>query len=174
MMATINRETGELQKKRGEQLSTATMSTHGVMEGGGSYNRHARIQAGGADLALPYLEGAARSLALPPASDPIVVADYGSSQGKNSLAPMRAAIRSLRTRVGNERAVMVVHVDQHANDFNTLFDVLHSDPERYSMDDPNVFPSAIGRSFYESVLPETRLHSGGAPTPPSGSGVFRH
>src|SRR5215469_7309449 len=103
MMATINRGTGELEKKRGEQLSTATISTHGVMEGGGSYNRHARIQAGGADLALPYLDGAARSLALPPASDPIVLADYGSSQGRNSFPPMRAAIRSLRTRVGNER-----------------------------------------------------------------------
>jgi len=160
MMATINRETGELQEKRGKQLSTATISTHGVMEGRGFYNRHARIQAGGADLALPYLEGAARSLALPPASDPIVVADYGSSQGKNSQAPMRAAIRSLRTRVGNERAVMVVHVDQHANDFNTLFDVLHSDPARYSMDDPNVFPSAIGRSFYESVLPRDQVALG--------------
>src|SRR5215469_15326634 len=144
MMATINRETGEVQKKRGEELSTATLSTHGVMEGGGFYNRHARIQAGGADLALPYLERAARSLALPPATDPIVVADYGSSQGKNSLAPMRAAIRSLRNRVGNERAVMVIHIDQPANDFNTLFEVLHSDPETYSRDDPNVFPSAIG------------------------------
>src|SRR5215472_2576245 len=160
MMATINRETGELQKKRGEQLSTATISTHGVMEGGGSYNRHARMQAGGADLALPYLEAAAQSLALPPARDPIVVADYGSSQVRNSLAPMRAAIRSLRTRVGSERAVMVVHIDQHANDFNTLFDVLHSDPERYSMDDPNVFPSAIGRSFYESVLARDQVSLG--------------
>src|SRR5215472_10338625 len=159
-MATINRETGKLHKKRGEQLSTATISTHGVMEGGGFYNRYARIQAGGADLALPYLEGAARSLALPPASDPIVVTDYGSSQGKNSLAPMRAAIRSLRTRVGNERAVMVVHVDQHANDFNTLFDVLHSDPEGYSVDDPNVFPSAVGRSFYKSVLPRDQVALG--------------
>jgi hypothetical protein len=49
---------------------------------------------------------------------------------------------------------MVVHVDQHANDFNTLFHVLHSDPETYSIDEPNVFPSAIGRSFYESVLPK--------------------
>jgi hypothetical protein len=158
-MAKINPETGELQKKRGEQLS-ATTSTHGVMEGGGFYNLHARIPAGGADLALPYLEGAAQSLALPPASDPIVVADYGSSQGKNSLAPMRAVIRSLRTRVGNERAVMVVHVDQHANDFNTLFDVLHNDPERYSLDDPNVFPSAIGRSFYETVFPPHHVDLG--------------
>jgi hypothetical protein len=141
-------------------MSAATIPTHGVMEGGGSYNLHARIPAGGGNLALPYLEDAARSLAVRPGTDPLVIADYGSSQGKNSLAPMRAAVRCLRSRVGNERAVMVVHVDQHANDFNTLFDVLHGDPERYSMGDPNVFPSAIGRSFYENVFPREQVDLG--------------
>jgi hypothetical protein len=130
------------------------------MEGGGSYNLHARIPAGGAILALPYLEDATRSLTVRPGTDPLVIADYGSSQGKNSLAPMRAAIRCLRSRVGNERAVMVVHVDQHANDFNTLFDVLHNDSERYSVDDPNVFPFAIGRSFYENVFPREQVDLG--------------
>jgi hypothetical protein len=53
-----------------------------------------------------------------------------------------------------------VHVDQAANDFNTLFDVLHRDPERYALDDPNVFPSAIGRSFYTNVLPPDHVHLG--------------
>ena len=141
-------------------MAIPTISTHGVMEGGGSYNLHARIPAGGGNLALPYLEKAAQSCTLPRGSDPIVIADYGSSQGKNSLAPMRAAIRCLRSRVGNERAVMVVHVDQHANDFNTLFDVLHNDSERYSKDDPNVFPFAIGRSFYENVFPPEQVDLG--------------
>jgi len=141
-------------------VSAATISTHGVMEGGGSYNLHARIPAGGGSLALPYWEKAAQSCTLRPGSDPIVIADYGSSQGKNSLAPMRVAIRRLRWRVGNERALLVIHVDQHANDFNTLFDVLHRDPERYSMDDPNIFPSAIGRSFYENVFPRDQVDLG--------------
>src|SRR5580704_1730174 len=141
-------------------MATLTISTHGVMEGGGSYNLHAKLPAGGGSLALPYLEKAAQSCALPPASNPIVIADYGSSQGKNSLSPMRAAIRCLRTRVGNERSVLVVHVDHHANDFNTLFDVLHKDPERYALDDPNVFPCAIGRSFYENVFPQRQVDLG--------------
>jgi hypothetical protein len=141
-------------------MSAATIPTHGVMEGGGSYNLHAKIPAGGGYLALPYLENAARSCTLRSGSDPIVIADYGSSQGKNSLAPMRAAIRCLRTRGGSERPIIVVHVDQHANDFNTLFDVLHADPERYSMEDPSVFPSAIGRSFYENVFPREQVDLG--------------
>jgi SAM dependent carboxyl methyltransferase len=141
-------------------MSAPTIATHGVMEGGGSYNLHAKIPAGGGSLALPYLEKAAQSCALPPGSNAIVMADYGSSQGKNSLSPMRAAIRCFRTRVGNERSVMVVHVDQHANDFNTLFDVLQKDPERYTLDDPNVFPCAIGRSFYENVFPQGQVDLG--------------
>jgi SAM dependent carboxyl methyltransferase len=135
------------------EMAALVASTHGVMEEGGSYNRHAKVPAAGGNIALPYLEKAAQSCALPGGTDPIVIADYGSSQGKNSLSPMRAAIQCLRKRVGSEQSISVVHIDQHANDFNTLFDVLHRDPDRYSTDDPNVFPSAIGRSFYETVLP---------------------
>ena len=54
----------------------------------------------------------------------------------------------------------MVHVDQHANDFNTLFDVLHRDPERYSIDDLNLFSSAVGRSFYENVFPREQVDLG--------------
>jgi hypothetical protein len=133
---------------------------HGVMEGDGAYNMHARIPAGGANLALPLLEQAARNITLDADDQPIVIADYGSSPGKNSLAPMRAAIRALRARLGSDRAISVVHIDQPANDFNTLFHVLHGDRDRYCRDDPNVFPSAIGRSFYESVLPPDYVHLG--------------
>jgi long-chain acyl-CoA synthetase len=128
-------------------------TAYGVMESGGAYNLHAKVQAEGGSQALPFLEQAVRNLALDGGRHPIVIADYGSSQGKNSLLPMRTAIRALRARVGPDRPITVTHVDQATNDFNTLFDVLHSDPDRYALDDPNVFPSAIGRSFYEQVFP---------------------
>lgn len=130
----------------------AERDTYGVMEGGGSYNLHAKVPAGGAALAMPYLEEAIQGVELH-GSQPVVVADYGSSQGKNSLAPMGAAIRGLRARIGAERPILVIHVDQAANDFNILFGVLNSDPERYTIGDTNVFPGAIGRSFYEQVFP---------------------
>ena len=42
-------------------MGTAEM--HGVMEARGSYNRHARIPAGGAALAVPMLEEAIRKVA---------------------------------------------------------------------------------------------------------------
>ena len=139
--------------------SQATV-THGVMEGGGSYNVHARLRARAADLTLPFLEQAVRDLTVEGGTEPVVIADCGSSHGKNSLAPMRVAIKELRARVGPERAIFVVHIDQAANDFNTLFDVLHKDPERYSRNDPKIYPSAIGRSLYESVLPGDHVHLG--------------
>jgi len=141
-------------------MATGQAQSHGVMEGKGSYNRHAKIPAGGGMLALPLLEKAVVSVALDSGDQPVVVADYGSSQGKNSLIPMRAVIKGLRQRVGPNRSISVVHVDQPSNDFNSLFEVLDADPDRYALDYANVFPSAIGRSFYESVLPPGSVHLG--------------
>jgi hypothetical protein len=63
---------------------------------------------------------------------PIIVADYGSSQGKNSLAPMSVAVEILRRRVGRERPIFVFHIDLPSNDFNSLFEVTDSDASRRS------------------------------------------
>ena len=38
--------------------------------------------------------------------------------------------------------------------------MLSSDPDRYTLDEANVFPCAIGRSFYEQVLPPESVHIG--------------
>jgi SAM dependent carboxyl methyltransferase len=130
------------------------------MEGAGFYNRHSLIPSGGGALALPHLERAVAGVPLAPVDEPVVVVDYGSSQGFNSLAPMRLAIESIRRRSGAKRAVLVHHVDQPLNQFNALFELLDVSPERYSLHDPCVFPCAIGRSFYESVLPPNSVHVG--------------
>jgi hypothetical protein len=123
------------------------------MEGHGVYNRNSEVQATGLIPALPLLERAAREALLPPASEPIVIADYGSSEGRNSLRPMRLAIWELRRRDGKTRPISTVHTDQPGNDFSTLFNMLASDPDSYLRDDPCVFASAVGRSFYEQILP---------------------
>lgn len=131
-----------------------------IMEDKGAYNKHAKLPAEGAALALPLLKKAIRNVELALSDEPIVIADYGSSQGKNSLAPMQAAIRALRKRIGPNRAISVFHIDQPSNDFNSLFEVLHADPDRYVVDEPNVYPAAIGKSFYEKVLPPDSVHLG--------------
>jgi hypothetical protein len=65
------------------------------MEGHGAYNRSSRVQAAGLLPAVDLLERAARSAALAPPPHTITVADYGSSEGHNSLLPIAVAIRSL-------------------------------------------------------------------------------
>src|SRR5262249_41282966 len=84
---------------------------------------------------------------------PIVIADYGASQGRNSLAPMMVAIGALRDRVGPERAISVIHTDLPESDFTALFQLLASDPDSYARLDPAAFAFAVGRSFYEQILP---------------------
>ena len=141
-------------------MSTAGAQPHGVMEGKGSYNKHAKLPAGGGALAMTLFEKAIQAVEVGPGEQPILIADYGSSQGKNSMGPMRVAIRGLRKRVGPDRAISIFHIDQPSNDFAALFAVLDADPDRYVLDEPNVFPAAIGRSFYENVLPPGSVHLG--------------
>jgi SAM dependent carboxyl methyltransferase len=103
------------------------------------------------------LEQSAKMIELDVGERPIVLADYGSSEGQNSLAPMRAAIAVLRVRVGQQRPILVYHTDLPANDFSSLFQVLHRHPDSYLRGEQNVFPNAIGRSFYQRVLPSNHV-----------------
>ncbi len=131
-----------------------------AMEGKGAYNRHSLIPSAGGALASPHLQRAIAETRLGPGGGPIVVADYGSSQGLNSLAPMRLIVEAIRARAGADRPILVYHNDQPSNDFNSLFEVLDTSPDCYCRGDKNVFPCAIGRSFYESVLPADSVHVG--------------
>lgn len=123
------------------------------MEAGGGYNRRSQVQAAGLSPAVPLLEQAARTVALPPDAQLIVLADYGASEGRNSLVPLATAIRALRERAGTERAISVIHTDLPENDFSALFQTLATDPDSYLRNDPAVFPAAVGRSFYRQILP---------------------
>jgi hypothetical protein len=139
---------------------TPAFVTAAAMEGKGAYNRNSRVQAAGSSPALPMLERAAKSVTLPAGSQPIVIADYGSSQGHNSLVPIAAAIEVLRERCGPEREISVVHTDLPQNDFTALFQTLLNDSSSYLRTDSAVFASAIGRSFYEQVLPSRAVTLG--------------
>lgn len=130
------------------------------MEGGGAYNRSSRVQAAGLAPAVALFEHAAQTVGLAEPPQPIVIADYGASEGHNSLAPMAAAIGSLRRRSGTGRAISVVHTDLPENDFSGLFRTLATDPESYCLGDPAIFPCAIGRSFYEQILPSDTVTLG--------------
>jgi SAM dependent carboxyl methyltransferase len=124
-----------------------------AMEGQGRYNRNSQVQAGVLAPALSMLERAVLAAEMPAESRPVVIADYGSSEGQNSLAPLAGAIRIVRQRVGQDRAISVVHTDLPENDFTVLFQTLVNSPESYLRNDAAVWASAIGRSFYGQILP---------------------
>jgi hypothetical protein len=140
-------------------MSEQSRIAQSVMEGGGAYNQHARHQTAAASAAGRFLERAVDNLALDQGAEPIVIADYGSSQGKNSQTAMRAAIRTLRPRLKAAHPILVYHIDQPSNDFNSLFENLAAS-ESYARSDAALFPCAIGRSFYENVLPLGSVHVG--------------
>lgn len=133
--------------------------TTAAMQGGGFYNRNSSHQAANLTSALPLFEEAARSVPIE-GGEALTIVDYGSSQGRNSLRPMRAAIEALHARAGEQRPIEVVHTDLPSNDFASLFTMLSDDPESYLAGRPKVFASAIGRSYFEPILPPGRVHLG--------------
>ena len=130
------------------------------MEGDGAYNRNSRVQATGLAPAIALIERAAATALLAPAPEAVVIADYGASEGRNSLLPMARAIGALRARVGPERAISVVHTDVPDNDFAALFETLANDPGSYLKHDPNAFAYAVGRSYFEQLMPSLSVTLG--------------
>lgn len=129
-----------------------------VMEGHGYYNAHSEIQARSAVEADAMLERALAAVAV--SSGPLTIADFGSAQGRNSMRQMALALDRLTERAGAGRDIMVVHTDLPHCDFASLFATLETAPDSYRRTRDHVFASAIGRSFYERLLPAESLTFG--------------
>ncbi len=139
-------------------MDASAKSAIAAMEGSGFYNRNSSLQAAGIAAVLPLWEKAARAVEV--ADETLVIADYGSSQGRNSMAPMRIGIEALRAKAGIGRPVEVIHTDLPSNDFASLFKALEEEPDSYMAGASNVFPAAVGRSYFEPILPPGRVHLG--------------
>ena len=132
-----------------------------VMQGGGYYNRNSQLQARSAAEADAMLARAVAAVAIP--DGPITVADFGCSQGNNSMRPMAMVLDGLaeRGRQGRDvmRDVMVVHTDLPRCDFTSLFATLEA-AESYRRGRDHVFSSVIGHSFFDRLLPAASLSFG--------------
>lgn len=129
-----------------------------AMESSGFYNRNSSLQAAGIAAVLPLWEATVRSM--DPGTGDLMIADYGSSQGRNSMLPIRMAIDALRAKVGTNIPVEVVHTDLPSNDFASLFTALERESDSYMSGNSQVFPSAIGRSYFDPVIREGRVTLG--------------
>jgi salicylate 1-O-methyltransferase len=124
------------------------------------YTESSRLQAAGLRIAISLFEQAADEVPLPRSPQPIVIADYGAATGHNSLLPIGAAITRLRSRTKREQAVLVAHTDVAENDFTMLFQTLADDNDSYLKHDAATFASAVGRSFYQQILPSNSVTLG--------------
>ena len=122
-----------------------------------TYTASTRLRASGLARGITAFEDAARGVPLPAQPHPIMVADYGAANGYNSLLPIGAAIRVLRGRTRPDHAILVAHTDLPDNDFTALFTTLTEDPDSYLTKDGASFASAVGRSFYQQVLPSDSI-----------------
>lgn len=139
-------------------MNSKAPSPTAAMQGGGFYNRNSDLQAANLESALPLLVAAASEVAMDGAA--IGIADYGASQGRNSMAPIAAAIDVLRPRIGPDRPISVSHVDLPSNDFTSLFRLLEEDPASYLAGRTGVYPAAIGRSHFGQVLADNSVDLG--------------
>ena len=142
-------------------LPQATLvSTLHAMEDKGYYNDHSQLQHSTISYALPFLRRAASSIQLPDHHSPVVLADYGSSQGNNSLQPMTTAIAIMRGRMIEHYPIAVIHNDLPNNDFSSLFQSVESNQESYQRGSLDVFSYATGRSFYDRLFPDNQVSLG--------------
>jgi len=139
-------------------MASDATPTQTAMEGAGFYNKHSSTQAAGIAQMLALLAAAANDVAV--GDETLVIADYGASQGRNSMAPMRVAIETLRARCGADKPAMVFHTDLPSNDFTSLFKALKDDPSSYLAGSTGVFAAAVGRSFFDVILPPGQVHLG--------------
>lgn len=125
-----------------------------------TYTASSRLQAAGLVRAQELLEQCAAAVPLPPPDRPVAIADYGAANGYNALLPIGAAIAALRGRIRADQAILVTHTDLPDNDFTALFTTLNEDPDSYLAKDSATFAGAVGRSFYQQVLPSDSITLG--------------
>ncbi len=125
-----------------------------------TYTASSRLQAAGLIRAQELLEQCAAAVPLPAPDRPVTIADYGAANGYNSLLPIGAAIAAVRARTRPDHAILVTHTDVADNDFTALFTTLNEDPDSYLAKDSATFASAVGRSFYQQILPSDSITLG--------------
>ncbi|UFI02605.1 hypothetical protein [Roseibium aggregatum] len=124
------------------------------MSGGGFYNANSAAQWSAIEKILPLLEEAIASLPIE-GSGPVGIADYGCSEGRNSVAVMKHALPALLART--ERPIQTIHSDLPTNDFSELFRSLRPDGGSV-FGSERVYSAAIGGSMYDQLCPPQSLH----------------
>ncbi len=136
------------------QAHQVTATTTG-MKGQGFYNKNSAPQLGTINHLHSWMEKAVHSLKLPDEEGLLRFADFGCSEGANSMHIMELLTNATRQRRSNP--LQIVHSDLPTNDYNTLLHAIGS-RERAPYTDPSVFGSIVAGSMFNQLLPPRSLH----------------
>jgi hypothetical protein len=139
-------------------MSEGSSTTEG-MKGGGYYDDHSEYQRATAAGSSRFISDAIAAIALPDEASTFVLADYGSSTGRNSVASVRAALQAVRSRRATQ-PIAVIHNDLVTNDWNDLFANVASADGYLTTDGPAPLPLASAVSFFEPAAPSASVQFG--------------
>jgi hypothetical protein len=116
------------------------------------YNENSSSQLAIVDAMIPYIYLGIDQLDITSLSSPLIIADFGSSHGKNSIYTMKTVIEYLQKTNKLFTQPLIIHNDLPTNDWTTLFQLIAKDNSYHGM--------ANGHSFYEQCLPTNSLSLG--------------
>ncbi len=120
------------------------------MVGHGFYDQNSGPQWTTTEVVLPWLEAAVAEMALAATPATIGVADFGCSEGANSIRVMTRLTAALRGRT--PRPIQTVHSDLPTNNYTALL----RDPRTAagSVFSNNVFSAVVGGSMFDQLFRE--------------------
>ncbi len=143
-----------------------------------SYQRMGVLQASAIKTLEPLMAEAVKQMSLPK-QDPLHIADFGCSTGRNSISYINFIVKCITDRyieAGENNGhvtcmpeVLVSFMDLPGNDFNNLVQLLASEAKNAkdlagSVNGANVgrasnyFSAMMGGSFYNRLLPKESMH----------------
>jgi SAM dependent carboxyl methyltransferase len=120
------------------------------------YNQHSLTQRSYMVKKVPLVEESLKS-ALTITEGPLRVADYGSSEGLNSMIFFKSVLENFRGY--SNREVFIIHTDVPENNWNALYNLINTSEDSY-LSLPGVYYSTIGKSFYSQLFPSQSIHVG--------------
>jgi hypothetical protein len=125
------------------------------MKGGGYYDQHSGAQLSGIQAIQDWVDDAVANLPLPAPAQPVTILDLGSSEGRNAVRLVASIVAGLRRRT--DQPLQTIYSDLASNNFNRLFANVE-EARRAGLFAANVYPGALGGSFYGPLLPPGTVH----------------
>lgn len=124
------------------------------MIGRGFYDQNSAPQRLAIDHVLPWIDNALAEIALDGQPQTIGIADFGCSEGANSMHVLQRAVQAFRARA--QRAIFTMQSDLPTNDYTGLLKTLR--PEGRAVFGEGTFNAVVGGSMFNQLLPPSSLH----------------